>query len=187
MLATEKMHIVHKNNFYVFLLFHVSLLKNTLPSKKMWSVKKKTGSMISWGSLERVQLAVTQAMTMTTARVPMGRYQLEENLVSDQFQVVWNLRDEILCKKLFLIFHSVTQRTWIFKLVCCVRALTHTHTHTHTWARFPEVQVRIPSRGMGTFFRSCHQPIFRLSLTHTHTLVVLAIRLALFFFHCDTQ
>ena len=42
---------------------------------------------------------------------------------------------------------------------------THTHTHTHT----PEVQVRIPSRGMGTFFPHAVSSIFRLFLTHTHT------------------
>ena len=60
-------------------------------------------------------------------------------------------------------------------------ARTHTHTHTHThvpavvvqsealWARIPEIQVRIPSRAMGTFFPHTVSSIFRLSLTHTHT------------------
>ena len=47
---------------------------------------------------------------------------------------------------------------------------THTHTHTHTrvrarWVRFPEIQVRILSRGMGTFFPHAVSSIFRLSLT----------------------
>ena len=37
------------------------------------------------------------------------------------------------------------------------------------WARIPEVQVRIPSRGMGTFSPHAISSIFRLSLTHTHT------------------
>ena len=42
-------------------------------------------------------------------------------------------------------------------------------THTHTrWARIPEVQVRIPSRGMGTFSPHAVSSIFRLSLTHKH-------------------
>ena len=69
----------------------------------------------------------------------------------------------------------------------------HTCTHTHTreclkclfrltggvpaivvqsealWARIPEIQVRIPSRAMGTFFPHTVSSIFRLSLTHTHT------------------
>ena len=40
---------------------------------------------------------------------------------------------------------------------------THTHTHTHTHT------VRIPSRGMGTFFLHSVGSTFRLSLTHTHT------------------
>ena len=35
--------------------------------------------------------------------------------------------------------------------------------------RIPEVQVRIPSRGMGTFFLHTVSSIFRLFLTHTHT------------------
>ena len=37
------------------------------------------------------------------------------------------------------------------------------------WARIPEIQVRIPSRAMGTFFPHTVSSIFRLSLTHTHT------------------
>ena len=37
------------------------------------------------------------------------------------------------------------------------------------WARIPEIQVRIPSRAMGTFFPHAVSSIFRLSLTHTHT------------------
>ena len=37
------------------------------------------------------------------------------------------------------------------------------------WARIPEIQVRIPSRAMGTFFPHTVRSIFRLSLTHTHT------------------
>ena len=37
------------------------------------------------------------------------------------------------------------------------------------WARIPEIQVRIPSRVMGTFFPHTVSSIFRLSLTHTHT------------------
>ena len=62
------------------------------------------------------------------------------------------------------------------------RSLAHTHTHTLTggvpavvvqsealWARIPEIQVRIPSRAMGTFFPHTVSSIFRLSLTHTHT------------------
>ena len=36
------------------------------------------------------------------------------------------------------------------------------------WARIPEIQVRIPSRAMGTFFPHTVSSIFRLSLTHTH-------------------
>ena len=41
--------------------------------------------------------------------------------------------------------------------------------HTHTlWARIPEIQVRIPSRAMGTFFPHTVSSIFRLSLTHVH-------------------
>ena len=39
------------------------------------------------------------------------------------------------------------------------------------WARVPEIQVRIPSRAMGTFFPHTVSSIFRLSLTHTHTLL----------------
>ena len=35
--------------------------------------------------------------------------------------------------------------------------------------RIPEVQVRIPSRGRGTFFPHAVSSIFRHSLTHTHT------------------
>ena len=74
---------------------------------------------------------------------------------------------------------------------------TQTHTHTHMieltgeclkclfrltggvpavvvqsearWARIPEIQVRIPSRAMGTFFPHTVSSIFRLSLTHTQT------------------
>ena len=38
------------------------------------------------------------------------------------------------------------------------------------WARIPEIQVRIPLRAMGTFFPHTVSSIFRLSLTHTHTL-----------------
>ena len=45
------------------------------------------------------------------------------------------------------------------------------HTHTHTleaqWAHTLEAQVRIPSRGMGTFFAHTVSSIFRL-LRHTH-------------------
>ena len=37
------------------------------------------------------------------------------------------------------------------------------------WARIPEIQVRIPSRAMGTFFPHTVSSIFRLSLTHIHT------------------
>ena len=37
------------------------------------------------------------------------------------------------------------------------------------WARIPEIQVRIPSRAMGTFFPHTVSSIFRLSLTRTHT------------------
>ena len=37
------------------------------------------------------------------------------------------------------------------------------------WARIPEIQVRIPSRAMGTFFPHTVSSIFRLSLRHTHT------------------
>ena len=39
------------------------------------------------------------------------------------------------------------------------------------WARIPEIQVRIPSRAMGTFFPHTVSSIFCLSLTHscTHT------------------
>ena len=37
------------------------------------------------------------------------------------------------------------------------------------WARIPEIQVRIPSRAMGTFFPHTVSSIFRLSLTHKHT------------------
>ena len=37
------------------------------------------------------------------------------------------------------------------------------------WARIPEIQVRIPSRAMGTFFPHTVSSVFRLSLTHTHT------------------
>ena len=37
------------------------------------------------------------------------------------------------------------------------------------WARIPEIQVRIPSRAMGTFFPHTVSSSFRLSLTHTHT------------------
>ena len=33
------------------------------------------------------------------------------------------------------------------------------------WARIPEIQVRIPSRAMGTFFPHTVSSIFRLSLT----------------------
>ena len=36
-------------------------------------------------------------------------------------------------------------------------------------ARIPEIQVRIPSRAMGTFFPHTVSSIFRLSLTHIHT------------------
>ena len=36
------------------------------------------------------------------------------------------------------------------------------------WARIPEIQVRIPSRAMGTFFPHSVSSIFRFSLTHTH-------------------
>ena len=36
------------------------------------------------------------------------------------------------------------------------------------WARIPEIQVRIPSRAMGTFFPHTVSSIFRLSLTRTH-------------------
>ena len=39
----------------------------------------------------------------------------------------------------------------------------------YIWARIPEIQVRIPSRAMGTFFPHTVSSIFRLSLTHTHT------------------
>ena len=35
------------------------------------------------------------------------------------------------------------------------------------WARILEIQVRIPSRAMGTFFPHTVSSIFRLSLTHT--------------------
>ena len=38
-----------------------------------------------------------------------------------------------------------------------------------TMGRIPEVQVRIPSKGMGTFFPHTVSSTFRLSLTHTHT------------------
>ena len=39
------------------------------------------------------------------------------------------------------------------------------------WARIPEIiQVRIPSRAMGTFFPHAVSSIFRLSLTHTLSL-----------------
>ena len=37
------------------------------------------------------------------------------------------------------------------------------------WGRIPEVQVRIPSRAMGTFSPHNVSSFFRLSLTHTHT------------------
>ena len=37
------------------------------------------------------------------------------------------------------------------------------------WERIPEIQVRIPSRAMGTFFPHTVSSIFRLSLTHTRT------------------
>ena len=79
---------------------------------------------------------------------------------------------------------------------CCVctdeHTRAHAHTHTHTqclkclfrltragptlvvwsearWARIPEVQVPISSRGKGTFFPRAVGSIFRLSLTNTHT------------------
>ena len=35
------------------------------------------------------------------------------------------------------------------------------------WTRVPEVQVRIPSRGMGTFFYSCRQ-LYLSSFSYTH-------------------
>ena len=37
------------------------------------------------------------------------------------------------------------------------------------WARIPEIQVRIPSRAMGSFSPHTVSSIFRLSLIHTHT------------------
>ena len=37
------------------------------------------------------------------------------------------------------------------------------------WAGIPEIQVRILSRAMGTFFPHTVSSIFRLSLTHAHT------------------
>ena len=38
------------------------------------------------------------------------------------------------------------------------------------WARIPEIQVRIPSRAMGTFFPHTVSSIFRLSLTPNNRL-----------------
>ena len=43
-------------------------------------------------------------------------------------------------------------------------------------ARIPEIQVRIPSRAMGTFFPHTVSSIFRLYLTHTHTRVEVCVR-----------
>ena len=72
--------------------------------------------------------------------------------------------------------HTHTREWALFSLMPSALSfvfLWHTHTHTHTsaarWARIPEVQVRIPSRAMGTFFPYTVSSIFRLSLTHTHT------------------
>ena len=42
---------------------------------------------------------------------------------------------------------------------------TRTHASTHTQTHTPEIQVQIPSRTMGTFFRHTISSIFRLSLT----------------------
>ena len=51
------------------------------------------------------------------------------------------------------------------------------------WARIPEIQVRIPSRAMGTFFPHTVSSIFRLSLTHTHTHACACMQY--FFFSAD--
>ena len=53
------------------------------------------------------------------------------------------------------------------------------------WARIPEIQVRIPSRAMGTFFPHTVSSIFRLSLTHTHTHTHVNCFSSLFFFCKD--
>ena len=69
--------------------------------------------------------------------------------------------------RLALSFHCDTYS----RTHTCIHAYKHTHTHTHThtlWARIPEIQVRILSRAMGTFFPHTVSSIFRLSLTHTH-------------------
>ena len=81
-----------------------------------------------------------------------------------------------------LWFASFASLRTVNTVVILLSSQTHTHTHTHThtrtlahththtlWARIPEIQVRIPSRAMGTFFPHTVSSIVRHSLTHTHT------------------
>ena len=56
----------------------------------------------------------------------------------------------------------------IYLSTCFSLSLSLSLTHTKSealWARIPEIQVRIPSRAMGTFFPHTVSSIFHLSLT----------------------